>query len=251
MDNIEWLDTLPPAKRGRGAMCGVYVIEHVKSGNWYVGSTNDLVRRKRENLNSLSAGTSHNPTLQKLYNDSPELRWRFYITKDREQAFAVEQQIIDSAITLVNIAKDACNPGIGHINPEGWAKMISERNKGNRYAAGREVTAEQRERLSKLHKGKTISEEHRAAVSAKLKGVAQSAELIEARRMALRASDKIKRKHPTINGVTYQSVVDAAHALNISKSTVKFRIKSKTEEWKDWYYLAEGNEENASSGDVS
>lgn len=240
------IDALP--RKDRTGLCGAYVIEHVNSGMLYVGSSGNLAKRKIDHKYELKKGTHSNPRLQILFNENAALKWRFWITETREEAYDTEHKILmhlQQEQKHLNIAVDVRNSGIGHVNPDGWEEMISELNKGNKYAIGRTASIVQRakasERMQAHNANPEFAAKKAAASSARFKGVAQTPEVIAARVAGMLKSDKYakRNKRVSVDGEIFPSAASVARAKEMSKSTVKYRINSPEQEWKDWFYLSE------------
>lgn len=89
---------------------GVYLIKHIKSGKFYVGSTVDLQTRVIKHKTDLARGKHPNMFLQKAYNSHKQMEYYLYITETRDQAYDLEQEFLDkyhSTGEIFNIATDA------------------------------------------------------------------------------------------------------------------------------------------------
>lgn len=88
---------------------GVYILQHVNTGKFYVGSTQSLYMRRAFHFSKLKNGTHINKPLQKLYNEDPEFKFIVIITRTKEEALLKEQEIVDlyhGDEKLLNVAKD-------------------------------------------------------------------------------------------------------------------------------------------------
>lgn len=79
-------------------MIGVYVIQCIPTGRFYIGSSDNIPKRKRRHLRDLRRGYHHNTFLQRVYNKYGEesLTWKCRTVKSREQALALEQHYLYS-----------------------------------------------------------------------------------------------------------------------------------------------------------
>lgn len=105
---------MPKAEAPAGA--GVYIIKHVETDMFYVGSTNDLRRRISRHKVDLRRGENSNRNLQALYDQNSELEFLCSPTKTREDALAMEQELLDTlkgSEVLLNVAIDAVAPTKG------------------------------------------------------------------------------------------------------------------------------------------
>lgn len=142
----------------RVKQCGVYVLTHVQSGQFYVGSTNDLHSRNWTHRNAMFHGKHRNPGVQALYNLDPEFTFTSIPYMTREECYEVEQQMIDlykSDPLFLNRAKDARNPGE-------FTEESREKIRAARAANGHTHSAETREKIAKSNSGKKLSEETKA-----------------------------------------------------------------------------------------
>jgi|SRR6185312_1070886 len=72
-----------------------YVMTHVKSGNFYIGSSGDILRRRYQHLSCLKRHRHPNAWLQKLYDDDPSFHFTFLITEDRADAYVAEKNLYE------------------------------------------------------------------------------------------------------------------------------------------------------------
>jgi hypothetical protein len=202
MDNIThevFEDELP---RGKGLLPAAYIIEHPKSGLFYVGSTGEAGQRRRAHLSTLKLGKNRNHALQEAYNDDPELRFTFVLSSTKEEALALEQKLIDHHYgdpKLANVAPNAQAPGLGLVRSEETRLKIGEAGKGR----------------EPWNKGQTLSPIHLERVIA--------------------SRDKISRK-VCVEEVEYPSVSAASRALGVQPSCVVKRIASQTDQFKNYRY---------------
>jgi hypothetical protein len=190
-------------------------------------------------------------------------------TIDREQAFDIEQYLIDLLMDqrkIFNQAKDARRPKLGiPITSEQRARLIA-------YNTGRVKPPEEIEKIRQAHIGKIFSDEHRENLRLAGIGKIQSPETIakrvakttgmkrtpeqnaatSARQIGKVYSDETKAKiaesvkryalenaKPTIsiNGTQYNSTEHASKFVGLSRKSVTRRLQSNEEQFKDWIYL--------------
>ena len=85
---------------------GTYTLTDVKTGKFYVGSSGDVEKRFKRHYSDLQAQRHHCPGLQELWNSNGALRQTVYPTESREDAFELEQDILDrfkDAQQLLNV----------------------------------------------------------------------------------------------------------------------------------------------------
>lgn len=216
---------------------GAYLIQHVKSGRGYAGSANDLQRRKRDHLYQLSKGTHPSIVLQELFQEDPELKWTFWLCRDREHAFQVEQELLDLLFKencQINRAPQALHPSLGLTRSAEWRAKISDRNKGNQYSLGVKRTEEQNRANSERQKGKKRDPALVEAAAAKIRGRPQNPAHVAAR--ALIMKDKAFRRAVVVDGKEYESIDEAHRQSGIKRATIGYRINSDQPAWSEYYY---------------
>ena len=99
--------------------------------------------------------------------------------------------------------------------------------------------------MSELRKGVPLSEEHKGKIKKQMQnyvGENNPAKRSESRK---KISNNAVKVIVSINGVIYNGITDASKQLNINRSTVKQRLNSTSEKFKDWkkigYLNAEEN----------
>lgn len=88
---------------------GVYIIQHRDSGRYYVGSSVKIYQRLVEHLSLLRRKKHANRYIQDAFMSDTSLTLHAYTTDNREEAYVLEQKIINlnrSDSKLLNIAKD-------------------------------------------------------------------------------------------------------------------------------------------------
>lgn len=107
--------------------CGVYIIMHVRTGRFYVGSAKNITTRKYRHLQELSSGYHHNQYLQEAWDrlGSKKFRkvYRFLIIQETEsikEARVAEQKILSDPKLKnkrLNIMKGAMGGDGLSLNP--------------------------------------------------------------------------------------------------------------------------------------
>ena len=217
-------------------ICTAYILTHVKSGCFYVGSSGDAYRRKLSHLETLRKNIHHNVKLQQLYNDDADVTFTFYLTDTREEAYGYEQQLLDENKDnpkLLNIAKDVKAAWFGRSMDSATREKISVGHRGKT----KSTETRERMRLSKL--GKSQSLETRRKISLTLKGRPLSEERVK--KMAIdrkgyaNKGARAAMKKVSIGGKVYQSLSDAARELGTYHSTISRRFNKP--KYKDWFEI--------------
>lgn len=195
---------------------GCYILNHISSNTFYIGSTGNLKNRENNLMSSLNSRTNHNPRLQELYSDDPNVIFEYLVTRDREEAYDVEQAELDKWLghpNCLNINNEARRVWIPGTVPQERIDSLRLRNtrvhSGKKYRLGHSNTEEQRRRQSESIK---LAWETRPRVATVARPV-------------------------SVNGVTYPSAGHAAEALGFSRRTVVVRAGGDDERYRDWFYL--------------
>lgn len=113
--------------------CGTYVLNHIKTGKKYIGSTKDIIARLRCHKKNLTKGKAQKG-LQELYDISP----CFYVffkqlgvgvsgfSETRQLAYDYEQQLVDYYLPQ-NLVVNACPDVRSPRNPMGSSKKAREK----------------------------------------------------------------------------------------------------------------------------
>lgn len=214
----------------------VYLLKHVPSNKFYVGSSGGIKQRLINHRSALRNNKHYCKPLQAFYNEDPSsIEECIILVSDREMAFELEQFIIDDAAAsglLLNVSPDAKTPykglkhseetrqkitasRIGELNPN-YGKRMSDATKQKIAQA---ITGE-----ANHFYGKTHSEESREKIrDAVLQRIAAG-------------TFKTNQRKVVVDGVEYNSVKEAAQALGISSPTLVGRIKKTSPRWSGYQY---------------
>lgn len=77
-------------------MIGVYVITCIPTGRFYVGSSENIAKRKHRHLRDLRRGKHHNDFLQRVFNKygEPAFAWKIKLTESKVEAVSLEQHYL-------------------------------------------------------------------------------------------------------------------------------------------------------------
>lgn len=225
---------------------GAYKLTHQKSGLFYLGSATNIYERYHVHLSTLKSNTHKNPRLQAAFNDDPVFTLEWYETKDRDEAYNVEQMYIDrhfgkpDCANMHNSARSSWKPGTmpeqaiarfqraaveANLNRDyakGWNHTEETKEKirqgqlardPSTFARGHKYSEETKARMRVLNsrpraKGRKFSDEHRANMSAAQKDL-----------------DRVSNVKISIAGKIYKTIAEAAVALGVSWSTIRNRLK--------------------------
>jgi group I intron endonuclease len=149
---------------------GCYVIEHPSTGCFYVGSTKSLSHRQNTHRCALKKNSHTCAKLQELFNSDPDWTFKPIPTETRDEAFDIEQKLIDE------------NKG----NP----LMLNIADNARFSTLGTTMSEDTKSHLSKMFTGKRHTDEAKQKISEGLTGKCSEAKLEHLRRLA-----ESNRKH--------------------------------------------------------
>ena len=137
---------------------GIYQIRNLVNDKIYIGSSNDLLKRKREHFCTLENGTHCNAHLQRAYNFYGKNNFKFEIIEICEEKYLLEVEQIyldkyfDKGINCYNENPMANKPPSQQGRPP-WNK-----GKNNIYSN------QTLQKMSQAKKGKNLSEKHKLKI---------------------------------------------------------------------------------------
>lgn len=262
----EWLDR---------TVTGAYRLTHVKTKKFYAGSTGNFYERRKHHIVLLRMGKHFVKELQDLYNEDPEIHFELFLTgydeRARELAYDHEQSILDENKNnplMLNKSYDARRPALsGELEAQRIANSNATRQKPEYKAIAAantkayRSTPEAKEKHSaittaqwsdpekrKAIMGNRSSAEARAANAERNKQQWQDPEyrkqMLESRQSE-EAREKLKQaikdsgrtKRVSIDGVIYDSLMDAERATGIQRKAIMRRCMSPKVVFKDYKLL--------------
>ncbi len=209
-------------------ICAAYCIFHIDSGYGYAGSTGHLGKRLNTHRTMLNTNNHDNANIQNAFNSSDKQLFDILIffTKDREEAYEIEQ-------ILINILKDnncafnnSSDARVG-LRSKSWTdeerKILSKR------MSERIVSNETRKKLSIACKNKLFSDETRKKMSISASSENRKKRMID---LAIKS-----RKRISVNGTEYESITEASKKLNIRHNTLSYRLISNSFINKNYFYI--------------
>lgn len=181
----------------------VYLITHVKSGCYYIGSSKSIARRFAQHRGDLKTGRHGNVVLQEAYNDDPELRFAILANcSTREEAYQIENDYI-----LANAEDPAmCNITVNgnSLSRHPNLDLVLKHKRQAMQQFAKNMSQAQREALSARTSGsnnpmygRTHTPEVRAQMSVRMrgsvpknKGVPMTPEQLERHRIAIAKLDR-------------------------------------------------------------
>lgn len=217
-------------KEHRGII-GAYVIRHVATGKLYIGSTRDVYFRIKRHFNDLAKGNSSNKALQEAFDKEPFLTTSVYETNTREEAYKIEQELIDYLINsdiLFNIATD--------VKASNKGKTMSPEHKEmfRRLNTGRPMSLEHKAKLLKINLGKKLTDEQKEEIGLRRRGKKRPLEELR----NFMESRRENGQPVEIDGIKYRSIPEASESLNITYHQVYHRCHSKPNGFPNWNLIS-------------
>jgi len=202
----------------------VYFIHDTTEKMLYVGSTQCLSLRMNDHRSQLKNQKHSNPRLQEAHNKGNNFRIEHVNLPEGINPIDAEQVIIDAfqgAGILYNYGTDAYAPSRGRKHDE--KSILKQRER----ALERWGDPEERMKQSERMMGRELPESTKKAISEGKIKHAMNLSQEEKKQMTSKAHEGARKK-VIADGITYNSIGDAAIAHSISGSTVTHRINSPT-----------------------
>lgn len=243
-----------------------YILTNKATGQFYMGSTNNLARRLNRHRNDLEKGTHHSDKLQSQFFGWEHIEIEYTIHADHEAALQAEQCQIDE----LYLDPLCCNVstwshgfwGGAYGKPQEVRDRAANKLRGYKHTdefkekcrqrmLGSVMSADQKEKISEALLGRVVSDQTRQRISAAQKGrvdpskfgPTRALKAVETKRlngtMGHTEASKAKIaaanfKSVVIEGVTYPSLQDAGEILGYGRQTVAYRLNSPSRKFKDW-----------------
>lgn len=181
----------------------VYQIKNIKNDRVYFGVTQEFEKRKRSHINMLRKGTHNNHDLQNDWSNQNEETFIWTIINsfnNRVEAEYYEIKMINSVNNPYNIVKDISSGGDYFTHNPRKEEL-------------RQMKKEQMSGKNNHQYGKPKTQK------------------------MIHAVKEANSKPVKIEGVCYPSIAEASIQLNINATTIHYRLKAKSEKFKDWIYL--------------
>lgn len=215
---------------------GVYAIQNTVSHRQYVGSSQTVRCRWALHRSQLRRGVHHCKWLQRAWTKHGEECFRFVMLETapiealfERETFHMERCRAETGIyNSAPVAGTCRGVKLGPHSPEHRRKIGDAQR-------GKAVGEYSRRRASEVHKGKTISAAHRAAISAHLRTRVASAETRAKLSEAARAISEVTRaKRAASVAASYtpeRREAASRNAANISDETRAKRAESVRRSW--------------------
>jgi group I intron endonuclease len=134
---------------------GIYKITNITNDNFYIGSSSDLLRRKKQHKYDLNLNKHHSKYLQRAWNKYGGDNFKFEVLEycPIENMLNIEQRYLSTLEPVYNVSKNATAFMLGVKRPKSFGENISRMKKGNKYFEGKTHTEETRKKMSKAKLG--------------------------------------------------------------------------------------------------
>lgn len=204
--------------------CATYVIRNIVNGVYYIGSTVNLRERLYRHRYQLERGIHDNHIFQSSFTSWFDYEISYYKMPDVTAARNREQDLLRfhrGDFYLANI-------GTGAFGTWDDGMPYELRESIRKAKLGSILSPEHRDRISMAMRGKPKSPEHARRVGEAQRGKVYSGETIDRMRAAARKSAV------SIDGIVYESRLDAVRKLNIGRGMLDFRLRS--DNYPHWKY---------------
>jgi len=231
-------------------MIGIYCIENLFNGKKYIGSSQNVFKRRNRHFSELKNNKHKNPHLQNAYNIYKQENLLFYVLEevlDENKLLEREKHFIDICSNLYNINKipnsslgvkrtaetkeKVRNANIGLKHPEWRNKIKSVAQSGENHWTKRKKLSDKSKAKMSISQKKIYAEGYISP----LKGKKMSLELIEKNR--LKSSKKVLQFDS--NNVfikewdsAKQASLFGFHAMYVGQCCNKKRLKYKNFIWR-------------------
>lgn len=241
-----------------------YVLTHIPTGFYYVGSTRNLYRRLENHKHTLNFGKHSNHKLQSVYTRWSDIAIKSTECLSIEDAVALEQKALEES----HGKEKCCNlysTAFVKTVTGGWKHTEESREKRRIASTGKRHTPESLKKMSEWQIGRKFSPEVRQRMSEVRRGKPfsghqldwtgrkHSEESIEKMRISqtgvlhseetknkIRAYAESTGRRVSVEGVIYPTISHVARAYGIDHRTVRGRVDSKSERFANWFYADKG-----------
>jgi len=211
----------------------IYKATNKINGKFYIGKTiHSLKNRKRKHIWESKKPKHYFQTALKKYGIE-NFKWEILYTASTKQELNEKEIYYISKLSSNTIGYNLTSGG--DCGPVKYGKDNAM------YGKKRPEIAKL---MSELRKGVPLKEEHKQKIKKQMQkyvGENNPAKRKESRNKIKNKAVKAKIK---IEGVIYNGITDVCEKLNMSRSTVKQRLNSKSERFKNWKRIGYFNAEN-------
>lgn len=222
-----------------GSAPRLYMLVHVSTGHFYIGSTRNMQRRYYEHMSDLRNNKHGNPRLQELFNvddhiaftvtevdsyDEAAAREIAEIARHRDNPKCLNVHSTQSVFSSERAAKISASMK-GHPVSEDTRRRIGEAAKGNTYWVGRRHTEESRKKMAQSTMGNQYAKGHTKTPEGIAKIRATHLGRKHTDEMRLKVSlNSASSKAVIVDGTKYRTFKLAGEALGVSSDTIRRRV---------------------------
>lgn len=199
---------------------GMYILTHIPTGMFYIGSSQNIERRLAQHRQKLNLQVHPNHRFQKVFQKWDDVKVETFLTETVQEARDKETELLKVHVgsdLCFNYNTDANNPAANVIK-----YRSTVRNTGYNSVDRVYPPKKTKEEISK------IAKERRA----KFPLSAAARERISQARSRL----------ISIEGTEYPNARVASESLGLAEGTIYRRITSKSTRFKDWHYVIKTQE---------
>lgn len=220
---------------------GIYKIKNILTGDIYIGSSNNLSKRKSEHFRKLSINSHANIILQRAYNKYGEKTFSFELICHCENSLLLylEQLYLNSMKPYYNIALSSSAPMAGRRHSKETKLKFKNRiiKKGKDSPSyGKKWTEEQRIKFIKIRTGEKRSEEFKIGVRKRNKEL----NLIKNLEPFM---GKNKRKVYSSDNNEFVSLIECSLFYKVAVSTINDVLKGRSKTLLGLYHLSYNKED--------
>lgn len=220
----------------------VYVLINTKNNKRYIGSTNDLTKRRCDHFNKLRKNKHINKILQNAWNKYGEESFIFQVIEECsiEDKLKREQYYLDTIKPEYNIATSSTAPMEGKKHTEETRKKIVEELLTRPIGVDHPlhgITWDEDRKVKWSARRKELKMEHSEETKLKM---SETNKKLNRYKDLLPAIEKFKKKIEDSDGNIFESLTEAAKFHNISIPTVCDILKgrhSRTRKKKSFKYV--------------
>lgn len=198
---------------------GCYIVLHVLSGLFYIGSTKNIPARVSSTLVSLRINRHPNVILQEAFWTDAELRFFICSTENIRGAQELEQNTVN--LHLSN--QKMCNIAVLDVNRSSLGRSHTDESKDQmrRSNLGQTRSDESKRRMRDVHLGVSLSDETKRNMS---KSALKRLATPEGKKAHARGIEKLMRP-VMFNNVRYDSRANASRETGWSTTGIAKKIK--------------------------
>ena len=256
---------------------GVYILKDVKTGQFYVGSSNDVHKRVTSHFANLRRNKHHSVKLLNVWNKGNGLSVTIFPTSTREEAYELEQDFIDRFIgseLMLNVCLGVRGGDNLTMNPNredivrriknsvvermsvlsSYDKKLLFSKPGSKNGMyGKTHSEEARKKMSEVNKGNKYclglkrSEDQRRKMSELAKKRVGSLNPFFGRSHSEKTKKILAEKNKgtlppnckkvSVKGEVFISAKEASRKLGICASLLTYRVRSGKQKYSDYFYI--------------